>query len=181
MQQITIEAALDSWSEKDLKNLWLLIRPENETLPLESSKRVATIESRLKWLYHSKVIAKAVGGIGHIAKTAVAKAKGTEIEKLSHDDVYEMPRYDTLLVKAAKHIHAYEGEPSVHECEQYLSEAVIVAALRHMKPSQRSKFFTSTVALQEMTQNAGIKSPSLSGPVAAVAALGVAQASGFGV
>lgn len=175
MQEVTIREAVEGWGKQDLANLWALLGGE------EDEPTIRMIEEKLKWLYHSRTRAGAESTIRNLWSRLVTKVSDTTSTQITGEDIREMPRYDRLLTQAAKHIKAYEGEPTLEECETYLAHAVIIAALQRMSPSQRMKFFTVNISIDEIVKSAGIKSADLKGPVTTFVALGTAQASGFGV
>ena len=164
MQKVTIGEAIESWDNQDLSNLWTLVKGEG------NNPTIQEIEHKFKWLYHSKKIAN--------AKLALRRRKQKD---LTIDDIRKAPSYDQLLIEAAKKTKAYEGNPSLEECEAYLAHAVIIAALQRMSPRQRLKFFTTNIPIDEMADSAGFESFEIKGPATTLAALGVAQVSGFGV
>ena len=175
MQEVTIEKALEGWSKQDLANLWALLGDD------EDEPTIPKIKDRLKWLYHSRTRAGAESAFRNLWNRLARKVTNTTPSQITGEDIREMPRYNRLLTQAAKHVKAYEGKPTLEECEIYLSHAVIISALQRMSPSQRMKFFAVSISMDEIVKSAGIKSTNLKGPITTFAALGAAQASGLGV
>lgn len=174
---------LRDWSYEDLRNLCTLldISTTDETGPMSEIELTELIVMRIKWLYHSRTVAeiestarKAVGWMF----SKVAAAEQTEAES---NDLRQVPTYDELLVGGCKHLDAYEEGASVADCEEFLSHAVIIAALQRMKPRERQIFFERQVDVAEVTDSAGIQGHDLSGPATTFAMLGAAQLSGFGI
>ena len=183
MESVTIRDALRGWGQQDLANILSLLGGKvqlgkNETAPATSAEEV---EAHFKWLYYSKARAKTQSVARNLAVQTVAKIRKAEATNVAVEESRPIPRYDLLLTEAAKHVKAYEGDPAIDDCETFLSQAVIIAALHKMKPSERVEFFSSTIPVKEMTQRAGIKTVHAAGPVTTLALLGAAQASGFGV
>jgi hypothetical protein len=174
VQKVTLREAIANWSDKDLKNLWALLEGEDEKPSIEA------IEKRFKWLYYSKNRARIKTTAQNVLSKVQAKLDHEPVVTVTSDELHEIPRYDTLIMEAAKHLKAYEDEPSLGDCELYLSHAVIISALQRMKPTQRMKFFTQMVP-DELTKTVGVKSTSVRGPATAFGGLGLAQLSGFGI
>ena len=183
MESVTIRDALQAWGQQDLANMLSLLGAEAHAKQGEagSSPSIEEVEASLKWLYYSKARARTQSAARNLAAGAIAKIRKTEATNVAVEESRPIPRYDLLLAEAAKHVKAYEGNPSVDDCETFLSQAVIIAALHKMKPSERVEFFSSTVPVEEMTHRAGIRAIHIAGPATTLALLGAAQASGFGV
>lgn len=175
MQEVTIREVLKDWNEQDLSNLLVLLGDKS------GEPSISKIEEKFKWLYHSRHRVGAVTTFQNLKSRVAAKVSGGTSSHITPDEIKEVPHYNLLLAKAAKHIKAYEGDPTLEECELYLSHAVIIAALQRMSPSQRIKFFNTNIDMDKIMESAKIKSTNLKGSVMAATALGVAQASGFGV
>jgi len=174
MKRTTLHDALKGWSETDLGNLGAILECEI------SNPNIENIVDAFKWKYHSKSKAKGVTALRNITNIIAATGNSTEFRKVSYDNINGVPSYNRLLKEAAKHIKAYEGSPDMEECETFIAQAVIAAALHQMKPKQRLAFFDSKIDMQSLTKSAGIKSNDLSKPMTTFAVLAAAQTSGFG-
>jgi hypothetical protein len=159
MDRLTLREVLRGWDAKDLTNLWALLGEKKGTPTIE------VIEEKIKWLYHSRTRA----GIASIFK------------RKSSDEIRDIPSYDKLVVEATKQLKVFVNDASLEESELFISHAVIIRALQCMPPRDRVDFFAKTFSVDEMAKAARIKSTTLHGPVTAFAALGAAQASGFGI
>ncbi len=175
MQEVTLRKATANWSDEDLENLWALLKGKNEVPSIEA------IEKRFKWLYYSKKRAGMETAVRNVFATTRAKLNHEPVVTVTSDEFHEIPRYDTLIMEAAKHLKAYEDAPSLGDCELYLSHAVIISALQRMKPTQRMKFFTQMIPVDELTKIMGVKSTSIRGPATVIGGLSIAQLSGFGI
>ncbi len=175
MQEVTLRKAVANWGDEDLENLWVLLEGKDDELSVEA------IEKRFKWLYHSKKRARMETEVRNVFAKIRAKLNHKPEVTVTSDELHETPRYDILIVEAAKHLKSYEGEPSLGDCELYLSHAVIISALQRMKPVQRIKFFTQMVPVNELAKTMDVKSTSVRGPATAFVGLGLARLSGFGI
>ena len=175
--ELTLAEALSDWDEKDRANLWTLLTGKNPQVPPDASR----IEEKFKWAYHSKMRTGAKVGIKNLASLAVAKARGERARTTGMEDEHPTPTYSGLLVAACKFRKVYDPAVAERTLELYLSQEVIAAALAAMKAADRKRFFESTVPVDELAEEAGVKSAKVRGPATTFVALGLAQASGFGV
>lgn len=164
-----IADVIADWQDEDIKNLGKLLDIKGDATP-------ETIAYELKWLYHSKTSAT----IEEKAKSLWNKITN-ETQEENIDKLREMPSYDELIFGACEHMDTDEKNATLKESELYLSLAVIIAALNKMKPKERVEFFVKQVNLEQITNKTAIKGESYKGALTTVAALGLAQASGFGI
>jgi len=172
---VTIREAIAGWAIEDRNNLWALLGGAG------SPPDDAGIEDRFKWLYHSRSVANAETKARELVGRVRSKLSDHHEAPVSTEALRELPRFDRLIVEASKHLKAYEGDPTLEECELYLSQAVVAAALHRMSPTQRIAFFREAIPFHDLAERAGVRQTDVRGPVTTIAALGLAQASGFGI
>ena len=175
MSEYDMESEIRDWDVEDLSNIGALLGLKDS-----NSADVDRILDSIKWLYHSRARAKLETSIGEIRRKWFGGGTG-ETPPETLDETRPMPIYEELVRGAAENLGAYEGMPSLETCELYLSHAVLTKALERMKPSERLAFFSREIDLPKVAGAAGISSNSVAGPATTMAALGAAQASGFGV
>lgn len=175
MEPVSVMNAIDGWSHEDLANLWSLLGGEGEV------PSATLVEERMKWLYHLKVVADSEtavrNGLGWVRSTI----QKSEQQSTSSDAIRELPSYDELVAQACKHMKAFDATATLEESELFLAQATIISALQGMTPRQRAEVFQQTVDVDEIASAARVPGRNLYGPATTFAALGVAQASGFGV
>lgn len=169
MPQLIVDVIAD-WNSEDIQNLGKLLDIKEEVTP----ERIAT---KLKWFYHSKTIASIEQNVLSVWDKLKKKTDSeNDVEALR-----EIPSYDELIIGACKQMDTYEENCTLKESELHLSLAVIIEALNKMKPKDRVDFFVKQIDLQKITNESNIKGESYTGVLTTVAALGLAQASGFGI
>lgn len=177
MEEIRLESALENWSIGERSNLGTLL-----SLKPGEDPSLENIIRQFKWLYHSRARAKAETLFKNELSSYTKILLGGEKPKIiKEEDIRESPSYSYLIRHASVHLGVFNGNPSLEECELFISHAVIVEALTKMTPKQRVLFFTSQVELCQLPSKMAIKTDTLAGPLTAVTALGLAQASGFGI
>ena len=87
--------------------------------------------------------------------------------------------YETLLRGTCKELKIDESEAEDRLLEVYLYEKVMILAVAAMTAQQRHVFLTRQVELDDVS--VGFPQTNLKGAATTLAALGAAQASGFGV
>lgn len=177
MKEISLVDTLKSWNVEDMTNLGSLLGLKEENDP-----SIENLVNQFKWLYHSRARAKAESILKNELRSYKKILLGGEKPKIvSEEDLKEVPSYSSLICHASEHLGVFEGNPSLQESELYISHAVIVEALTKMTPKQRVTFFNSQIDICQLPAKMEIKDNSLVAPLTAVTALGLAQASGFGV
>lgn len=171
---ISLSTVLEGLTIEDQSNLCALLEIA------ERSDKEQILE-RIKWLYYSKNRA----GSSATTKNAISKLR-SKLTNHTHsaidrNELYEIPTYDNLISGACRHLRAFEKDKTIEEQELFLSQAIIIAALQRMSPTERKVFFESQVDTIKMTREANIENDNLRGPLTTFALLGVAQTSGFAV
>lgn len=172
---ISIIQSIEGWGHKDLANFCSILK-------IDQSSTSQLIEDRIKWLYHSKTRAfmkKTAGDMGGKLKEKLFKFNTPDF--LNIQEIYEVPSYNLLVIEACKFMKVFEKEVSLSDHETFLSQAIIVDALKYMKPRERQTFFEQQIEVPEIVREARIKGVSLAKPVTTFGLLGLAQVSGFGV
>lgn len=162
------------WRAEDLGNLCSI-------LGIPPTLELGPIKAQFMWLYHSKTIAEVESAARKTVGWVLSKVASSQQSEVNRDDLREAPSYDDLLIGACKHLSAYEDVASLQECEAFLSQAIIIAALQRMKPRERMKFFDQQVNASAMVRDAKIQGADFGGPMSTFALLGAAQLSGFGI
>jgi len=169
MPQLIVDVIAD-WNNEDIFNLGKLLDIKEKVTP-------EGIAIKFKWLYHSKTRASIEqNAISMWNKLNKKSESDNDVEKLR-----ETPSYDELIIGACKQMNAYEENATLKESEMHLSLAVIIEALNKMKPKDRIDFFVKQVDLKKITNDSNIKGEDYTEVLTTVAALGLAQASGFGI
>jgi len=178
MNTFSMHDALADWEQGDLHNLLAL-------LECKSSLKVITIndvEDVIKPLYHSQTRAMAKSSLNNATSWVTSKFTSNETKYTSSSDMTDyMPSYYEFLLEACEHLDCRgdSNDVSIEELELYLSHSVIVSALTKMNPTQRIEFFSTQLSVEDITEN--VTKTDIRAPMTAIAALGVANASGFGV
>ncbi len=173
---VDIEIVVKDWSVKDLGNLLELLGDD------KSEATVSSVVNRFKWLYHSKSRATLESGLRSVARRVFASREHKKHSDVDHpENIRTIPKYNSLILEACKKVNAYEVNAPLSDMEIYLPQAIIVSALHRMKPSERMKFFSTELKMDDIVESANVDRSKLKGPATTMAMLGLAQASGFGV
>ena len=183
-----IESSMSDWSIEELRAFFCCVR-SSETVPVPDNREelVRNSLTELFWAYNSKTTAQ--------AKQAADKAKQAIYDRLPERMKANIPRpppakelheygsalsYEYLLREACKdlNIDNVNVEP-IRELEVYLIEDLFVRAAAQMNAQQRHAFLTSQVRLDDFASV--FPQTRVSGPATTLAALALAQGSGFGV
>ncbi len=170
----TIREVLQGWSSDHIANLCTL-------LEIDKTADLSVIEEKFKWLFHSKSRAGAESATKRLGAKLLSKLSDAEAPDISADSLRSLPTYTELLQDACKHMKVLEEGASLDECELYLSQAVIVAAMASMGPKERASFFDAQIEVADVIDGKHVRGTTYAGPLTTIAALGLAQASGFGV
>jgi uncharacterized protein YaaW (UPF0174 family) len=131
---VTLQDVLNGWSSDNLANLSVLLGGS------EQDPTIQDIENRVKWLYHSKSKAK-VGLFTNKIYSSLSK----EADELSIEEMVSVPTYKELVEEAAKKLKVYVGEPSIAELELFISQDIVVNALKKMSPKDRKVFLSKQI------------------------------------
>lgn len=175
--ELTLREALEGWGTEDRANLWALLIGEST----RHSASLTEIEGKFKWLYHSRVRAGSVTLMARLYAWVRSRLDGTSRKVRSMEERRDTPSFSLLLEEASKARGVFEKDASSDELAVFLSHDVVIHALENMRPRERIRFFEQTFSIDEVAAAARIDSGRLRGPMTALAALGAAQASGFGV
>lgn len=183
-----IESSMSDWSIGELRAFFCCVRA-SEATPVPDS-REALIKgslSQLFWAYSSKT-------------TAHAKQSADKLKEKLFDFVPERMKTNISRPQPAKELHEYGAAlsyeylvrevcdkldihganvESVPKLEVYLIEDLFVKAATRMNAQQRHAFLTSQICLNDFAPV--FPEMRVSGPATTLAALAVAQGSGFGV
>lgn len=160
----TLTEVLSGWSSEELSNLSAL-------LDIDEGSNTDQIIERIRQLYHP-------------VRTTVDKLRsilGSQDDQSRKKDLFPVPTYNDLIVGISKQLKVFEETASLSEQELFITHAVIIASLQHMKPYERKKFFEQQIDVTEVADRTHISGPNVRGPATTFALLGMAQASGFGV
>jgi len=170
---IKLTETISTFDRKDLKNLVAILDPDGRlTANFQGELSEKALEA-FRWCYHSQARAKALRTVG--------KLFNEKTDLVDKKKRYPLPFYDELLVQASKKTKCYTKEASIDETESYLVEGALLKVLTAMKPPERHRVFSETFQMEEVAREANIKDNKYAGPITAFGALGMAQASGFGV
>jgi uncharacterized protein YaaW (UPF0174 family) len=183
-----IESTMSAWSIEELQAFLCCVRA-SETVPVPDTREDLVRDSltELFWSYNSKTTAQ--------AKQAADKLKQSIYESLPERMKVNIPKpepvkelheyatslsYEYLVREVCKEldIHDAKMEP-IRTLEVYLIEALFVRAAAQMNAQQRHVFLTSQVRLDDF--GSVFPQTRVSGPATTLAALALAQGSGFGV
>jgi uncharacterized protein YaaW (UPF0174 family) len=183
-----IESSMSDWSIEELQAFFCCVR-SSETVPAPDNREDLVRDSltELFWAHNSKTTAQ--------AKQAADKAKQSIHDRLPERMKANIPRpppakelheyvsalsYEYLLREACKNLNIdnANAEP-IRELEVYLIEDLFVRAAAQMNAQQRHAFLTSQVRLDDFASV--FPQTRVSGPATTLAALALAQGSGFGV
>ena len=176
------------WTDAELEAFFYCVRPDDSVSPpTDREGLVSQSVEHLFWAYNSKAKAQAI--------YQAAKAKWTAYERMpqamkvrwpapspvKHMHEYGSPlSYERLLRECCQKLKIEKSEAESHSrLEIYLYEKVMILAVAAMTAEQRHAFLTREVMLEDVAisfPRAGLK-----GSATTLAALGAAQASGFGV
>lgn len=176
MDEISIKTLLTNFDHNDRCNLMALLGDDSNDSP-----EVTDIEELFKELFHSKTRAVAESSVKNICSWALSKVSSHEPDYLETKDLMPVPTYSDLLMGACEHLKVakYSDDITQEKAELYISHAVIVGALSKMSPDQRIEFFNREVSIESVSSH--VEGQSVLGPMTTLAALGAANATGFGV
>jgi uncharacterized protein YaaW (UPF0174 family) len=165
---LTISDICRGWDTDNIEHLAGVLK-----LP-DDQRSIANIEKEIKWLFHSKTIAK-----GKVAAKSIW-SKVTGSDESSHiEDQYNTPTYQELLSGLLTKLKVRAKGAKLLEQEMYLCDAVNVAALAKMTPVQRRRAFAETLTLAEIVDNLESTNGTPGQTAKGVGAFTLANAAGF--
>lgn len=176
MNEVSIKSQVVNLNHDDKCNLMALLGDDSNTAP-----EISDIENLFKELFHSRTRAVAESSLKNIGSWAFSKVISQRPEYIETEDLMTVPTYSDLLIGACEHLKVAKGNNNItqEKAELYISHAVIVGALSKMSPDQRIEFFNREVSIDDAASHT--KEQSMLGPMTTIAALGAANATGFGV
>jgi len=166
--QIKIRHICANWHEQDIANLARILDLESKHETLEH------IESKIKWLYHSKTVAR-----GKKTAKAVWSKINRRAEDFDLENQFNTPTYDQLISGLLKKMKIKCSDSSLIEKEEFLCDAVIAEALVKMNPEQRRRAFTETIKLDELTDNLESNDNTIRHAAKGMGAFSLVNAAGF--
>ncbi len=160
--QTEIIDLLADWDDRDKTIMAILCDLD------EATTSAQVITEQIRWMYNSR------------ARHSIKR----NLKRVTRQDTSNdmpCPSYEALMAGAAKKLGIHKHCKSIEEYERYIPQAVIVAALAKMSPSQRDRFFTEEFNATPMWDAAGIKSREIGGLRTAASVLALANASGYAV
>jgi len=175
------------WTNAELEAFFCCVRPHDSVSPPAAREElISRSVEEVFWAHNSKVRAQAsqtaaklaVAAYDQLPETMKARLPAPPPVKPLHE--YASPlSYETLLRGACKGLKIQESEAEEHLLEIYLYEKVMILAVAAMTAEDRHMFLTHQVALDDLS--VGFPHTGRKGAATTLAALGAAQASGFGV
>ncbi len=164
---------LHSVSDEHICNLATILELEGETHSPES------ICESVRWLYHSKT-RELVKDSYKSARSSVMGLLGKPTTSVKRDEPPPVPSYKQLLEGFAKELGVLDEADDIGATEKHVAYKVIAESLQKLSPSERVKFFEEEVDLSGVVDADLVKSKTRA-PLTAISALGLANASGFGI
>jgi uncharacterized protein YaaW (UPF0174 family) len=164
---------LHSMSDEHVCNLGTILELKGEIHSPES------ICESIRWLYHSKTRELVKGGYKS-AKYGVMGILGKPTSSVKQDEPPPVPSYKQLLKGFAKELGVFDDADDIGATEKHVAYKVIAESLQKLSPSERVKFFEEEVDLSGVVEADLVKSKARA-PLTAISALGLANASGFGI
>lgn len=164
---------LRSMSDEHVCNLGTILGLEEETHSPES------ICESIRWLYHSKTRELVRGGYKS-AKSGVMGILGKPTSSVKQDEPPPIPSYKQLLEGFAKELEVFDDADDIGATEKHVAYKVIAESLQKLSPSEKVKFFEEAVDLSGAVEADFVKSKARA-PLTTISALGLANASGFGI
>jgi hypothetical protein len=183
-----IESSMSDWSVEELRAFFCCVR-SSETVPVPDTREdlVRSSLTELFWAYSSKTTAQAKQSADKLKEKIynfIPKRMQTNISRPEPArELHEYGSaitYEYLLRQVCKtmKIDGFNIEP-IPALEVYLIEDLFVKAAAQMNAQQRHAFLTTQIPLDGF--ESVFPQTGVSGPATTLAALAVAQGSGFGV
>lgn len=164
---------LRSMSDEHLSNIGTILELEGEDASPES------ICESVRWLYHSKTRELVKDGYKS-AKSGVMGLLGKPTSSAKQDEPPPVPSYEQLVEGFARVLGVFDDADDIGATEKHVAYKVIAESLQKLSPSERVKFFEEEVDLSGVVDADLVKSKTKA-PLTAISALGLANASGFGI
>src|ERR1017187_210502 len=175
------------WTNAELEAFFCCVRPDpSVSPPTEREELISRSVEKLFWTYNFKAKAQAsctaaklaVAAYEQLPAAVKMRVPAPPPVKPLHE--YASPlSYETLLREACKELKIEGSGAENRLVEVYLYEKVMILAVAAMTAEQRHVFLTRQVALDDLS--VGFSQTGWKGAATTLAALGTAQASGFGV
>src|ERR1017187_651532 len=175
------------WTNAELEAFFCCVRPDpSVSPPTEREELISRSVEKLFWTYNFKAKAQAsctaaklaVAAYEQLPAAVKMRVPAPPPVKPLHE--YASPlSYETLLREACKELKIEGSGAENRLVEVYLYEKVMILAVAAMTAEQRHVFQTRQVALDDLS--VGFSQTGWKGAATTLAALGTAQASGFGV
>jgi uncharacterized protein YaaW (UPF0174 family) len=183
-----IEESMSRWSVEELQAFFCCVRSSEDLAPPEEREELQhACLSELFWAYSSKNVAFVKQSAdkvrrvlhenlpGRLRTNLTAPQRAKEIEEYG-----AVLSYEYLIREIAKQLKVDRAHAEgVRTLEVYVVEQLFVRAATHMDARQRHMFLTSEISLDRFS-NAFPQTQYLA-PATTLAALAVAQGSGFGL
>ena len=169
----TVNQILHACADEDLVNLGAILGVEVSSLP--SADKVTAISEAILWSYFSKV------RMYFLHETVGARLVQWIARRDSTPREYQLPPFEQLTAEAAKKVGAFSASASQAELELYLVERMMLSSLLAMTPETRHRVLSTMFAPADIARSASGPPTAAAAPLAALGAMAIAQASGFGV
>lgn len=176
------------WTDTELKAFFCCVRAnEAEQPPADRQTLMSCSTEELFWAYNSKAKAQASLTAAKTTRmayrfmlVAMKNRLPTPADIKSMHEYASALSYEMLIRECCKKLKIEKSEATDQLLlEIYLYEKVIILAVAAMTAEQRHMFLTRRVILDEVSL--GFSQTGLKGAATTLAALGAAQASGFGI
>lgn len=176
------------WTDAELEAFFCCVRASDAVQsPADRETLISCATEELFWAYNSKTKAQASRTAAKATKLAYEHMPAPLKTRLPvPPDVKPLHEYATtlsyemLVRECCKKLEIERSDATDHSLlEVYLYEKVMILAVAAMTAEQRHIFLTRKVALDDVS--VGFSQTGLKGAATTLAALGAAQASGFGI
>jgi uncharacterized protein YaaW (UPF0174 family) len=176
------------WTDEELAAFFCCVRPDGSgLLPTDREELISRSVEELFWAYNSKAKAQASYAAAKAAQIAYDHMPDAMKRRLpAPPAVRALHEYgaslscEMLLRECCRKLKIEKSEAEDHILLQvYLYEKVMILAVAAMTAEQRHMFLTRKVPLDDLSVD--FSQTGLKGAATTLAALGAAQASGFGV
>lgn len=176
------------WTDAELEAFFCCVRASDaDQPPADRQTLMSRATEELFWAYNSKTKAQAsctaakATRLAYDCMPAAMKTRlPTPADVKSVHEYASALSYEMLVRECCKKLKIERSEATEHVLlEVYLYEKVMILAVAAMTAEQRHMFLTRHVALDDVS--AGFSQTGVKGAATTLAALGTAQASGFGI
>ena len=169
----SIREILDGWTEEERINLSAIL---GVTKPAASSPKMLAEE--ISGLYHSRA-REVVKVPGRALSSFVRETIQGKERSNNHKAPPSPPTFHELVEGLSKKLNVHAKDVDVETLETYITQAVIVHALKKMSPEDRVKFFEEKVDMGVVIEEGNITDNGFKGPMRTLAAIGAANSVGF--